>query len=200
MAGDVGERVAQVMTSERDLVHDTTSLTILALLPLRTLSLAYLPSNRLSFTNNGVIANRVRCVRVRVRVRSRDAVERGICRMGHCSQRHTCGATVCYVLTSARPGTSPVRSCRSRVPGVACALCRAPNAFQCLTSDNAAQRGRRDTGEAGDEFGGGHHRGDRLVALPRPHRRRPPPAALVPSPQVRCIAQQPLQNRPNANL
>jgi hypothetical protein len=65
LAGDVGERVAQVMTSERDLVHDTTSLTILALLPLRTLSLAYLPSNRLSFTNNGVIANRVRCVCVR---------------------------------------------------------------------------------------------------------------------------------------
>lgn len=41
LAGDVGERVAQVMTSERDLVHDITGLTILALLPLRTLSLAY---------------------------------------------------------------------------------------------------------------------------------------------------------------
>ena len=48
LAGDVGERVAQVMTSERDLVHDTTGLTILALLPLRTLSLAYLLPNRLS--------------------------------------------------------------------------------------------------------------------------------------------------------
>ncbi len=123
LAGDVGERVAQVMTSERDLVHDTTGLAILALLPLRALSLAYLLAQpSVLFTNDGVIANRVR-VRVRVRVRGGvlcGAVERGICRTRHCSQRHTCGAVVCSVLTSARPGTFP-RPAPCRVPNASSA-------------------------------------------------------------------------------